>query len=108
MEVERWISLPKIRNVDGEKEYVWDGIEVRTTQQKNKGLYATKDHAPGLMIPYGGIGISQATLDSIYDDSDRSAYIAIAKEDRRGDAVSWLDAHPSLYSTKKNETCLDR
>ena len=45
------------------------------------------------MIPYGGIVISKATLDSIYDESDRPSYIAIAKKDGHDNVVSWLDAH---------------
>lgn len=97
------IAVPKL-STDG-SHYCWNGLAVKYDNLKGYGVYATKKLPAGLMLPYGGVPISQRKAMSHLKSASRT-YADPTKRYTKADYLldtyqdygKFLDAHPSNYN----------
>ncbi len=93
-----FISKPSKNKLDGL--YVWNGVEIFESS-KGKGLRATQMLPSGLMIPYGGVFLTN--INNIKQkcennkNSDWSDYLIMSKSDNDNNSIAHLDAHQRHY-----------
>ena len=90
MENERWISLASIQHCKNERLFCWEEFDFN---HKGLGIFATTEHSPGLMLPYGGIEIFVREFDELMNgDQIRLSYMVNGRFDRSKRLKSWLGA----------------
>ena len=96
MENERWKSLPSILHRKNERLFCWEGFQIKSSH-KGLRVFATTEHSPGLMLPYGGIESFVSKFGELMNrDQICSSYMVNGRFDRSKILGKWLDAihHP--------------
>lgn len=97
MDEERWIAAPMTKRRGNSEAYCWEGLTIRTTE-KGLGIFATLNHEPGLMLPYGGVELTKNNyLKILKENPQRISYTATGRFSKHREILSWLDAHKDNY-----------